>query len=108
DRALAELARRDAHVDAARDVGREGAVQRGPELFHALHPEALAAERPHDLFVARVLEPRGDRALLTVELHLPTPNLSPSCVVADHGHDLQAVPREGFELHRVQAERAVA
>jgi hypothetical protein len=32
------------HVDAARDVGANGAVERGPELLDSLDPEALAAD----------------------------------------------------------------
>src|SRR5262249_990196 len=52
-------------------------------------------------------EPGGGRAIRTVELLLAAPNLHPAGIVADDADDVDLLPHHRFELHGVEAERAV-
>src|SRR4030095_1804317 len=69
---------------------------------------AGTAARLDALVVPRVVESAGDRSIGTVELHLPAADLLPGGIVADHGDDVDLLAGHRLELHRVEAEGAVA
>src|SRR5882724_938273 len=107
DRVLAEIAAPELDVDERRLTRAERPLERGADLFGALHVLAVAAERFDHLVVAGVRELRRRGAVGAVELLLAAQDLAPPRVVADDADDVDLLPRHRLELHGVQAERAV-
>src|SRR5439155_17096839 len=87
------------HVDAGRDAGLRGSLERRSDVLGTLDAFAMASEYLHDPLVAR----EG----------LVAPGLwgivrRPAPVVADHGEHRQLLPNGGLDLEAVHAKRAVS
>ena len=84
------------------------ARSRAARAARALHELAVGAQGLGHQVVAGREEVRGDQAVRAVGLALAVALGGPAGVVADDHHGRQVVSNGGVELHRVEAERAVA